>query len=190
MSSASEMDLLKERVGSYALKFVDGCKLIGLGHGSTTDHFTRALGRLPDAASRFQCACVSRATHRVALEAGLTVIPDDKVELLDIYVDGADEITPQKTMIKGGGGALLRERIGASLAKFRVILVDYTKVHVQLGQFPIPIEISNYGYDHVVTNVNKTLEELGHKIEFGRLRLDKNERLFYTDNGYPIYDVK
>jgi ribose 5-phosphate isomerase A len=120
----------------------------------------------------------------------LTVVPNGDVERIELYVDGADEATPRKTMLKGGGGALLRERIAASMSAFRVNLIDHGKLHDELGSYPLAVEISSEGTAIVTANIDKTLRDMGFVIEHSQVRRTPDGTRFLTDNGYPIYDVK
>lgn len=184
-----DQERLKQRVAQYALRFVQDHRIIGLGSGSTARQFARELGHLSNAA-QFKCACTSQSTAAVAREVGLAIIPDFDIGQIEVTIDGADEVTFKKTMIKGGGGALMRERIAAACSDFHVTIVDDTKLHETLGSYPLPIEIAQYGSSLTIVRIDSVIQQLGYKPETSRLRKLADGTPFVTDNGNYIYDVK
>ncbi|MCI5851027.1 MAG: ribose-5-phosphate isomerase RpiA [Sutterellaceae bacterium] len=165
---------LKKAAGKRAVSFVREGKVLGVGTGSTVDFFIDALAesgiRVP--------ACVSSSVRSTAhLEKlGFKVVDPNEVEGIEVYVDGADQIDPGFCMIKGGGGALTREKILASLAREYVCIADASKRVPVLGSFPLPVEV----IPMAVGVVSRTLRSLG-----GNPVL----RDFTTDNGCKILDV-
>lgn len=166
---------LKRLVGKAALNYVKDGDVLGVGTGSTVDCFIDALAQSDIRPS----ACVSsseRSTKKL-LELGFKVIDLSEVEEIGVYVDGADEINDDFEMIKGGGGALTREKIVASVAKMFVCIADESKLVKTLGKFPLPVEV----IPMAVSSVARSLRKLG---------ADPVERDFTTDNGCRILDCR
>jgi ribose 5-phosphate isomerase A len=168
-------DQLKQAVAAAAVSFVIPDQVLGVGTGSTVDFFIDAL-----AAARIAVpAAVSsseRSTHRLR-HHGFTVVDLNEVEDIAVYVDGADEIDPGFAMIKGGGGALTREKIVAAVARQFVCIADASKLVATLGCFPLPVEVIPMARAYVA----RELASLG-----GRPVLREG---FVTDNGNLILDV-
>lgn len=168
-------DELKRAVARAAIRFVPAGEVIGVGTGSTADCFIDELGAL---AGRIAGAVASseRSATRLA-HHGIAVVDLNDVESLPVYVDGADEIDPGFAMIKGGGGALTREKIVAAVARRFVCIADHTKRVSVLGRFPLPIEVLPMARAYV----ERELARLG-----GTARVRAG---FTTDNGNLIVDV-
>ena len=164
-----------EAAAEYALTCLNPDSVLGVGTGSTVDFFIDAIAPHRD---RFRAAVSSseRSTLRMR-ELGIKVLDLNEVEEMPIYVDGADEIDNQLNMIKGGGGALTREKIVASVARRFVCIVDESKVVQQLGRFPLPVEVIPMARQVVA----RRLKALG-----GEPLLREG---FITDNGCEILDV-
>jgi ribose 5-phosphate isomerase A len=173
----------KRNAGEYAARFVENGMTLGLGTGSTTEHFLRRLGeRIHAEGLSVRGVCTSRATEASAKKAGIPIRSLDEVESIDLTVDGADEIDAGFRMIKGGGGALLREKVVASLTKFEVIVVGPGKVVSKLGiGFPLPIEVVPFA----VEAVRRELAKIGEVT-----RRARDGAPFVTDNGNAILDVR
>lgn len=165
---------LKREVARAALAFVEEGKILGVGTGSTVDMF---IDQLPTIRDRIP-ACVSssiRSTQR--LEAlGFKVLDMNEVDHIGVYVDGADEIAPDFSMIKGGGGALTREKIVASISEKFVCIADQSKAVDVLGRFPLPVEV----IPMAARAIQARLEALGATVK---------KRDFVTDNGCWILDA-
>lgn len=175
---------LKELVGRAAIDYVTPGTVIGVGTGSTVAHFIAALGEMPQ---RIRAAVSSseRSTH--ALRAlGIDVLDANEVESLDVYVDGADEVDPRGFLIKGGGGALTREKIVAALAQRFVCIADASKRVDVLGAFPLPVEIIPMATQQLS---RRFAEGFGGTSGEGRLRLAEDGTPYVTDNGQRILDV-
>jgi ribose 5-phosphate isomerase A len=173
----------KRAAGEHAAQFVERGMTLGLGTGSTTEHFLRRLGeRVRSEGLDIRGVATSRATEASAARHGIPIVGLEAVRELDLTVDGADEIDPAFRMIKGGGGALLREKVIAQLSKFDVIVVGPGKVVPKLGlTFPLPIEVVPYA----APAVERALSRLGD------VTLRSREGLTYTtDNGNWIFDVR
>lgn len=173
MSSAQ--NALKRAVAQAAIQYVREGRVLGVGTGSTVDYFIDALAasglRIP--------ACVSsseRSTKKLQ-ELGYRVVDMNEVDEIDVYVDGADEIDGAYAMIKGGGGALTREKIVASISKTFVCIADASKKVRVLGKFPLPVEV----IPMAAAAITKRLQALGARVSL---------RDFTTDNGCVILDAK
>jgi len=167
-------DELKQLVGREALKHVVDDAIVGVGSGSTVNCFIDALatikGRIEGAVAASESSAERLKKH------GIRVVDLNSVDALDVYVDGADEITEHMAMIKGGGGALTREKIVAAVAKRFVCICDASKLVPVLGKFPLPVEVIPMARSYV----GRQLRSLG-----ARPVLREN---FKTDNGNLILD--
>lgn len=170
---------LKRKAAEAALRFIekkiDSSIILGVGTGSTTDYFIDGLSRLK---GKLHGAVASskRSAERL-IKRGLTVIDLNRVKKIPVYIDSADEIDPKLHMIKGGGGALTREKIVASIAQRFICIADDSKLVKKLGSFPLPIEV----VPMASASVARYLIRLG-----GHPHL---RRGFTTDNGNVILDV-
>jgi ribose 5-phosphate isomerase A len=156
--------------------------LIGLGSGSTAAHAVRAIGRLVADGLRIDCVATSRATEALARSVGLAVRPFDDVSRVDLTIDGADEVDPALRAIKGGGGALLREKVVAAASDRVCIAVDSSKPVIRLGRFPLPLEVLPFAGAWVA----RALAELGGTAT---RRLGADGSPFHTDQGNAIFDA-
>jgi ribose 5-phosphate isomerase A len=171
---------LKQQAADAALSLIEPMLLtdtvIGVGTGSTADLFIDGLAKYR---GLFRGAVASSERSAKRLESlGITVLDLNEVQSMPVYVDGADEINHQLHMIKGGGGALTREKIVASVAQTFVCIADESKLVEQLGQFPLPIEVLPIAREAV----SRVVQQLG-----GQPRLREG---FITDNGNQILDVR
>ena len=167
---------MKKQAAKAALKYVQPDTIVGVGSGSTVNCFIEALGAMADQIKGAVAA--SKESEKRLHALGIEVFSANEVSGLDIYVDGADEINPQKMMIKGGGSALTREKIVSSLAKKFICIVDSTKQVDVLGStFPLPIEVIPIARSYVA----RKLVGLGGSPEY--------REGVVTDNGNVILDV-
>jgi ribose 5-phosphate isomerase A len=134
-------DEAKTLVGKRAAEFVEDGMAVGLGTGTTSIKFIHALGERVKAGLRIRCVASSDASAALGKSLGMDVVSLADLPDLDLYIDGADEVGPGLSLIKGGGGALLREKIVASSAKRFIVVADSTKVVATLGRFPLPVEV-------------------------------------------------
>ena len=134
-------DEAKLAVAKRAVEFVEDGMRVGLGTGTTATIFIRELAKCVEAGLRIRCVASSDASHKLGLSLGMDVTTLDELPELDIYIDGADEVGPGLALIKGGGGALLREKIVASAAPRFIVVVDESKIVNRLGEFPLPVEV-------------------------------------------------
>ena len=169
-------DELKALVGRAALQFVTPGSIVGVGTGSTVNHFIDALATMqPPVAAAVSS---SRASTARLVARGIRVLEAGEVERLPVYVDGADEIDARGCMIKGGGGALTREKIVADLAERFVCIADASKRVEVLGRFPLPVEVIAMALPQVAR-------------QFAALGGQATQRAgVLTDNGHPILDVR
>lgn len=134
-------DEAKAAVAQRALEFIEEGMRVGLGTGTTATMFIRALAERVRAGLTIRCVASSEASETLAVSLGMNVTTLDELPELDVYIDGADEVGPELALIKGGGGALLREKIVASAAKRFIVVADASKVVEHLGHFPLPVEV-------------------------------------------------
>ncbi len=180
-------DEQKRAAAAKALEQVrDGMKL-GLGTGSTAAHFVDLLGARVRDGLGVICVPTSEATHAQAASLGIPLATLDEVPELDLTVDGADEVDPALRLIKGGGGALLREKIVASASARMTVIVDESKVVETLGAFPLPIEINRFGYRASLNAIQKAARAWGCEGEL-RLRQTGEGQPFISDSGQYIVD--
>ena len=169
-------DELKQASARAAMHYVVEGAIIGVGTGSTANYFIDELGRIRD---RIRGAVASSEASAQRLAGhGIPVLDLNDVEDIPVYVDGADEITHERAMIKGGGGALTREKIVAAVAKKFVCVADETKLVARLGKFPLPVEVTPMAREYVA----RELKALGGKPQL--------RQGFTTDNGNIILDVR
>lgn len=174
-------DQLKLAVARSALDYIVDGGIIGVGTGSTANMFIDELSKNKH---RIQAAVASsEATAERLKSHGITVVDLNDVDAIPVYIDGADEINPKGAMIKGGGGALTREKIIASASSTFVCIADNSKLVSTLGKYPLPVEVVPMARAVVA----RKLAALGGK-PFLRLNKDKNTP-FLTDNGNMIIDV-
>ena len=176
-------DLAKKNAGRKALELVDDGMIVGLGTGSTTRHFVQGLGERVADGLKIRGIPSSITTETLARSVGIPLVGLDEVTTVDITVDGADEIDPSFHLVKGGGGALLREKILARCSARLVIIADGSKRVDRLGAaFPIPVEVVPFG----LGPARRGLEALGATVT-----IRGSEALpFQTDNHNYILDAK
>jgi ribose 5-phosphate isomerase A len=170
----------KALAGKRAAELVEDGMAVGLGTGSTATLFIKSLGERVQQGLKIRCVASSDASHNLALSLGMKVTTLSELPELDLYIDGADEVGPRLALIKGGGGALLREKIIASAARKFVVVADSTKVVEMLGRFPLPVEVIQMA----LPLVQRKLENLGLNPAV-RLRYGAEYR---TDEGNFILD--
>jgi len=183
MTTPHDLDNLKKAAALKAVEFVHDGMVVGLGTGSTAKHVVAALGELVRAGMKLRGVPTSQETAMLARQAGITLIDSDNRWVIDVAIDGADQVDPMFNLIKGGGGALLKEKIVAASAKQFVVVVDLTKrVPVLGGAFPLPIEIIPFGWGSTAREI-ETLTR-------GRVVLrERNGAPYKTEAGNLIVDV-
>jgi len=186
MSMADDKDAHKREAAAYALELVEPGMKLGLGTGSTAAAFIEALGARVHDGLAVTCVATSQATQAQAERLGIPLADLDTLGELDLTVDGADEIDPSLNLIKGGGGALLREKIVAMASRRVVIVADDTKLVKRLGAFPLPVEIEPFGARFTVGMIEIIGRETGCHADVS-LRSGP-DGLFRTDGGHYIAD--
>jgi ribose 5-phosphate isomerase A len=168
----------------------DGMRL-GLGTGSTAKHFVDAVGAKVKAGMRLLCVPTSEATRAQAESLGIPLTTLDETPALDLTVDGADEFDAQMRLIKGGGAALLREKIVAAASARMIVIADESKRVTTLGRFPLPIEVTPFGLGATLAAIGKAAAAAGCEGEL-RLRIAGNGMAkgepVVTDGGHWIVD--
>ncbi|MGI2177272.1 ribose-5-phosphate isomerase RpiA [Shewanella frigidimarina] len=168
-------DEMKKAAGWAALQYVKKDTIVGVGTGSTVNHFIDALATMKDDIEG--AVSSSEASTKKLIELGIEVFDLNSVDMIDVYVDGADEINDRMDMIKGGGAALTREKIVAAVAKRFICIVDNTKQVPILGEFPLPVEVIPMARSYVA----RELVKLGGDPVY--------RQGVITDNGNVILDV-
>ena len=183
------MDDLKRQAAARAVEQVrDGMKL-GLGTGSTAKHFVEPLGERVQAGLKVIGVPTSEATRADAERCGVPLTTLEEVDRLDLTVDGADEIDPNLELIKGGGGALLREKIVAAASDRMIVIADESKWVQTLGRFPLPIEVIPFGLGATRRAIEAVFAENGVSGEMD-IRKAKDGHAFVTDGGHWIIDAR
>jgi ribose 5-phosphate isomerase A len=180
-------DEQKKAAAIAALEYVKAGNKVGLGTGSTANHFITALAEKARGGFDVECVATSRASFQLASSLGLRMTTLEKQAHLDVTVDGADEFDGNFQLIKGGGGALLVEKIVATSSRYMVVIADQSKKVNALGKFPLPVEVVPFGVNATAWKIERALKlcDLKGKMQ---LRL-KDGKPFVTDSGNAIIDV-
>ena len=173
----------KEAAARASLQFVKDGQVVGLGTGSTAAYFIQLLGEQVKNGLRFRGIPSSDRSREQAATLGIPLTTLDECQHIDVTVDGADEVDPQLRLIKGGGGALLREKIVASATKQLVIVADASKRVPVLGRFPLPVEVIKFAQ----ALVTKRIEALGAQVT---LRRNADGNPYLTDETTYILDCR
>ncbi|MGH1418264.1 MAG: ribose-5-phosphate isomerase RpiA [Hyphomicrobiaceae bacterium] len=182
-----DADAQKRAAAEAALELIEDGMKLGLGTGSTAEHFVDLLGARVKEGLKVTCVPTSQATHAQAEALGIKLVTLDDEPALDLTIDGADEIDANLCLIKGGGGALLREKIVAAASGGMVVIAHESKVVEQLGKFPLPIEVVPFGLGATLHLVGMLSEDCGCSGEIN-LRLNADGQPFTTDGGHYILD--
>jgi ribose 5-phosphate isomerase A len=182
-------DTYKREAAAGALDFVKPGMRLGLGTGSTAKPFVEMLGERVRAGLDVIAVPTSEATRTLAEQCGIRLTTLDETPELDLTVDGADEIAPDLTLIKGGGGALLREKIVACASDRVVIIADGAKAVDTLGAFALPVEVIPFGWEATRRLVEELLEGLDVGGREAELRM-RGGAPFVTDEGNRILDLR
>ncbi len=174
-------DQEKEAAARASLRFVKDGQVIGLGTGSTAAYFIKLLGEEVKNGLRVRGIPTSVRSRELAMTLGIPLITLDDCQEIDVTVDGADEVDPQLRLIKGGGGALLREKIVASATQQMIVVADASKQVQRLGKFPLPVEVIRFAQALVA----KRIAALGADVE---LRRDAGGNAYLTDENNHILD--
>jgi ribose 5-phosphate isomerase A len=179
----SVQDDEKRLAAAASLKYLEDGQVVGLGTGSTAALVIRGIAERVRAGLRIRGIPTSQRTRDLAVELGIPLTSFDDVQAIDITIDGADEIDPQLNLIKGAGGALLREKIVASASRRLVIVADSSKQVATLGRGPVPVEVIGFAQALVATRI----AELG---ATATLRRDSRGEVYVTDEGHHILDCR
>ncbi|HWA00257.1 MAG TPA: ribose-5-phosphate isomerase RpiA [Caulobacterales bacterium] len=182
-------DAAKINAARAALDFIEDGMIVGLGTGSTAAHFVTLLGERVKQGLRIQGVATSVATEKQAALLNIPLMALDLADIVHVDVDGADEIDPNFRLIKGGGGALLREKMVAEVSKRMVVIADKSKAVKALGAFPLPIEIVPFGTRLTTARVCDVLTACGATWKQVGIRL-ANGKPFVTDGGNFILDAE
>lgn len=180
-------DAWKQQAAERALAYLEDGMKVGLGTGSTAAKFVDLVGARVKAGLAIRAVPTSEATRLQAQRLGIPLITFDEAPFLDLTVDGADELDDRLRLIKGGGGALLREKIVAVSSERMVVIADASKRVAQLGKFPLPVEVVAFGLASTRNLIKALAGEAGCAGEI-RLRLGKDGKPFATDSGNCILD--
>ncbi len=176
-------DQEKEAAARASLRFVKDGQVVGLGSGSTATLFIKLLGEQVKNGLRIRGIPTSTKSHDLALSLKIPLTTLDECPEIDVTVDGADEVDPQLRLIKGGGGALLREKIVASASKQLVIVADASKQVPLLGHFPLPVEVIKFAE----TLLTRRIKALGADAQ---LRKNADGKPYLTDENNHILDCR
>ncbi|MBR0773480.1 ribose-5-phosphate isomerase RpiA [Bradyrhizobium diazoefficiens] len=188
-----DMEQLKRQAAAHALEEVRDGMQLGLGTGSTAKHFVELLGERVRAGLKVIGVPTSETTRADAERWGIPLTTLDEIDHLDITVDGADEIDPQLNLIKGGGGALLREKIVAAASDRMIVIADDTKWVPALGRFPLPIEVIPFGLGATRRAIEQAFAQCGVSGQMAVRNAkggDKDGHVFVTDGGHWILDAR
>jgi len=182
-------DSYKRAAAARAIEFVRAGMRLGLGTGSTAEHFIALLAERVRAGLDVIAVPTSEMTYAQATRLGIPLTTLDDTPELDLTVDGADEIGPDLTLIKGGGGALLREKIVAAASARMIVIADESKWVRVLGRFPLPIEIAPFGAAATRRAVEAVAAQAGSAGPV-QLRRDRDGHAFVTDGGHWLLDAQ
>jgi ribose 5-phosphate isomerase A len=182
------IETFKREAAARALEFVRPGMRLGLGTGSTARHFVDLLGERVRGGLEVVGVPTSEATRTQAAAAGIALTSLDEIQELDLTVDGADEIAPDLSLIKGGGGALLREKIVATASARMIVIADESKWVATLGRFALPIEVVPFGLGATRQAVARACAAVGSPGPM-RLREAADGHPFVTDGGHFILDA-
>ncbi len=178
---AKDIEKEKYLAAKEAVELIRDNQIVGLGTGSTAVYAVKEIGNLVKDGLRIQGVPTSNKTKELAETLHIPLIDINEANAIDITIDGADEFTSDLVLIKGGGGALLKEKIVASMTKEEIIIADSSKKVDMLGKFPLPVEVIPFAANYVL---RKLSEIQGH----GKIRI-KDNSTFITDEGNYIIDT-
>lgn len=171
----------KRIAGQKATEYIRDGMIIGLGTGSTAYYMIKRVGELIQLGMNLKAVATSKSTESLANELHIPLVQIDEIDRIDLCIDGVDEIDKHFNAIKGGGGALFREKIVANLANEVIWIMDDSKLVDSIGAFPLPIEILPYGYTQVIRKLKE--------YSFNPIIRMKGGNVFITDNGNYIVDL-
>lgn len=170
----------KRLAAEKAVEYIKDGMIVGLGTGSTAYFAIKKLGERVKKGLKVRAIASSEDSERLAMEFSIPIVQPSELKSIDITIDGADEVDNEGNLIKGGGGALLREKILAYHSKVFIVIIDESKLVGQLGKFPLPVEVTPFASELTM----QSLESLDCVVK----KRVKNEQDFITDNGNLIMD--
>jgi len=177
----TQQDAEKRVAALEAIRFIKDGDVVGLGTGSTAKYAIEEIGKRVQNGLTITAAASSKKTDELARSYGIEILDLQTLSSIDVSIDGADEFTESLNLIKGGGGALFREKIIASLSKNRIIVADASKKVEKLGAFKVPIEVIPLALQYVTDQITK--------LRGSSLLRQINNETFITDNGNYIIDA-
>ncbi len=181
------VDNYKLAAARHALRFVEPKMRLGLGTGSTASLFVELLGEEVRGGLQVLCVPTSEATRALASRLNIPLTTLDETPLLDLTIDGADELDSELRLIKGGGGALLREKIVATASDRMIVIADASKRVEKLGSFPLPVEVARFGVTATRNMIEMLAADSGCHGDI-KLRIGNDGDPFVTDGGNYIFD--
>jgi ribose 5-phosphate isomerase A len=178
---------LKIEVAKAALHYVEDGMRLGIGTGSTANEFIKLLGEKVQSGLSIVGVATSQASDRLCRTLNIPLKTLDELPELDLTIDGTDEIDGDFNLIKGGGGALLREKIVAYTSKTMLVIADQSKIVKYLGTFPLPIEVNKFGLTATKNAIENAMRDLG--LTGDIVLRTKNGSIFQTDGGHFILDA-
>lgn len=179
---------LKKLVGKAALDYVQNGMRLGIGTGSTAEAFVVELGNAVSSGLSIVGVPTSERTKLLCENLNIPLTTLDETPKLDLTIDGADEIDPDLALIKGGGGALLREKIVAAASREMLVIADESKLVEHLGRFPLPIEVNRFGLRATQIAIQSCAESLALSGPL-KLRMTAQDEAYMTDGGHYIIDA-
>jgi ribose 5-phosphate isomerase A len=183
-------DAAKRNAAAEALTFVEPGMVLGLGTGSTAAIFVQLLAERVKQGLEIVGTPTSEATDRLARQLGIRIVDPNDLSEIDLTIDGADEFDPRLNLIKGGGAALLREKIIADASARMVVITDPAKEVKMLGKFPLPVEVNPFAAELTRREVLANMELVGLGGVEATWRMATAEAMLRTDGGHLILDVK
>ena len=171
----------KRIAGEKATEYIKDGMIIGLGTGSTAYYLIKKVGELVSQGMNIKAIATSNNTEKLVKEFQIPLIEIDQTDKIDMAIDGVDEIDSDFNAIKGGGGALFREKIVAKLAREVIWIMDESKIVDSIGNFPLPVEILPFGHSHLLQQLDE--------YSFNPILRKKDDKIFVTDNGNYIVDL-
>ena len=176
-------DQEKEAAARASLRFIQDGQVVGLGTGSTAAYFIKLLGEQVKQGMRIRGIPTSDRSRELAMSLGIPLTTLDECQEIAVTVDGADEVDPQLRLIKGGGGAMLREKIVASATKLMIVVADVSKRVERLGKFPLPVEVIQFAQALIA----KKISALGAHV---KLRTNPDGSPYVTDENNHVLDCR
>ncbi|MEL7109404.1 MAG: ribose-5-phosphate isomerase RpiA [Pseudomonadota bacterium] len=181
-------ELEKENAAQAAMDFVEDGMTLGLGTGSTAKYFVEFLAEEISDGLVARGVPTSEQTRRLAESLGVPLVDVEQVDRIHLTVDGADEVDQNANLIKGGGAALLREKIIADASDLMIVIADSSKHVEALGKFPLPVEVTPFGYTITAKKVYDALKKAGVLKPMIKVRTDAGHKPLVTDGGNYILD--